>query len=303
VSKPDTKNMKTTLVNTSGIAKAKRPAKKANIVIAKSPLKWAGGKRLIVSKIAKLIGKHPRERLIEPFVGGGSVFLNLDFDAYLLADTNPDLINLFNQIKHNLGKFIELSQTYFSPEFNNEARYYETRQAFNTCREPLQRAALFLYLNRHGYNGLCRYNQKGEYNVPFGRYKKPYFPALELGHVQQRTKTAEFVCGDFSVVFEQAQPGDLIYCDPPYTPRGKTASFTAYSGTAFQQTDQLRLIESAMLAKERGITTIIANHSLPETLKMYAQADKIVKFDVARMISCKGEIRKPCEELMAIYKA
>lgn len=284
-------------------AKTKATAKKNTPSITKSPLKWAGGKRLLVSKIETLMGKHSATRLIEPFVGGGSVFLNLDFEEYLLADANPDLINFFMQLKENLPEFVALAHPYFTPQYNDETTYYETRKAFNACRTPLLRAVLFLYLNRHGYNGLCRYNQKGEYNVPFGRYKKPYFPMLELQHVKQRTERARFVCGDFSTVFEQAKSGDLIYCDPPYTPIGKTASFTAYSGTSFEHSDQLRLIELALMAKQRGITSIISNHCLPETIKMYHQANKIVKFDVARTISCKGEIRKPCKELMAIYKA
>ena len=278
-------------------------ANKASINITKSPLKWAGGKRLLVGKIANLVGKNKATRLIEPFVGGGSVFLNLNFEHYLLADANPDLIGFFNSLKHQLPNYIKEASAYFQPDYNNEAKYYEVRKAFNASTDVFTRSILFLYLNRHGYNGLCRYNQKGEYNVPFGRYKKPYFPRLELEHSHQRAQQAEFVSGDFSLAFAQAQKGDLIYCDPPYTPIGKTASFTAYSGDSFEYHDQLRLIDLALDAKTRGVTTIISNHCLQETLAMYQQADKIVTFDVARSISCKGKIRKPCKELMAIYKA
>ena len=282
-----------------------KPVKSLNtsLSIVKSPLKWAGGKRLLVHRIAKLIGKTKDTRLIEPFVGGGSVFLNLDFPEYLLVDTNQDLINLFEQVKNNLPQFLQNAEAYFSPEFNCETKYYQSRKIFNASKAPEERSALFLYLNRHGYNGLCRYNLKGEYNVPFGRYKKPYFPANELHYFHQRAQQANFACGDFSIAFERAQAGDIIYCDPPYTPIGKTASFTTYSGNSFGSSEQLRLVDLAIAAKSRGITTIISNHCLKETMSMYQHANKIVKFDVARTISCKGEIRKRCKELMAIYKA
>lgn len=256
-----------------------------------------------MGKIAKLVGKNKANRLIEPFVGGGSVFLNLDFEHYLLVDANPDLISFFNSLKYALPKYIKEASTYFQPDCNTETKYYEIRKAFNASTDAFTRSVLFLYLNRHGYNGLCRYNKKGEYNVPFGRYKKPYFPAFELEHSHGRAQQGEFVSGDFSLAFAQAQKGDLVYCDPPYTPIDKTASFTAYSGNSFEYPDQLRLIDLALDAKARGVTTIISNHCLKETLAMYQRADKIVTFDVARTISCKGKIRKPCKELMAIYKA
>lgn len=285
------------------VSSRKKILTKQTRLIHKSPLKWAGGKRLLVARIAKLIGKKKQNMLIEPFVGGGSVFLNMDFSRYLLVDTNRDLINFFTHIQQDLPAFINEAQIFFAPQFNQEDEYYKARKAFNSSQNSLQRAALFLYLNRHGYNGLCRYNSKGEYNVPFGRYKKPYFPIPELELVNQRAKYADFVCADFSSAFDTAKQGDIIYCDPPYTPIGKTANFTAYSGTSFTYTDQLRLIQMAMDARDKGVTTIISNHCLPETLKMYHQANKIVRFDVARTISCKGQIRKPCKELMAIYQA
>jgi DNA adenine methylase len=160
-----------------------------------------------------------------------------------------------------------------------------------------------LYLNRHGYNGLCRYNAKGGYNVPFGRYKKPYFPANELVHLSKRAQHAVFETGDFETAFLQAKAGDIVYCDPPYSPINETSSFTAYSGQKFTEFDQQRLVDVALLAKEKGVTTIIANHSLPQTLKLYQSSDKIVKFDVARNISCNGNVRKPTKELMAIYQS
>lgn len=121
-----------------------------NTLIIKSPLKWAGGKRKLVSDIHKLIPKIHTKRLIEPFVGGGSVFLNSDFDEYLLVDSNPDLIDLFNNIKRVPHEFIDASSSLFTSRYNNSEAYYQLREEFNQSKPSLRRSALFLYLNRHG---------------------------------------------------------------------------------------------------------------------------------------------------------
>lgn len=111
------------------------------------------------------------ECLIEPFVGAGSVFLNTDFSRYILADINSDLISLYNIVKTRTDEYVQASRELFMPETNQAEVYYRFREEFNASRDPFRRAVLFLYLNRFGYNGLCRYNLRGEFNVPFGRYK------------------------------------------------------------------------------------------------------------------------------------
>lgn len=272
--------------------------------LIKSPLKWAGGKRKLIHQIAKLVpSSNSQTRLIEPFVGGGSVFLNLHFEQYLLVDSNPDLIDLFTHIKRHHKRFIKAGQALFIPENNQPERYYALRAEFNETPSSLRRSILFLYLNRHGYNGLCRYNLKGGYNVPFGRYKKPYFPEFEINYFASKVANAEVITGDFTVAFQAARPGDIVYCDPPYTPINRTANFTAYSGKSFSEQDQQRLVDCILTAQENGVTSIISNHYLPFTRKLYANADKIMRLNVARNISCKGNIRKSCAELLAIYKA
>ena len=141
-------------------------------------LKWAGGKYALVDSIT---ARLPQGRvLVEPFVGAGSVFLNTDYEAYLLADINPDLIDFYNLLKSAPEAVIQQARALFCPVNNQRDAYFELRAAFNQCHEARERAALFLYLNRHGYNGLCRYNKKGGFNVPFGKYKAPYFPEAEL---------------------------------------------------------------------------------------------------------------------------
>lgn len=153
-------------------------------------LKWAGGKFPLLDDIKKHLPEG--ECLIEPFVGAGSVFLNTDFSRYILADINSDLIGLYNIVKLRTDEYVAAAREMFTPENNVAERYYLYRDEFNQSQDPLRRAVLFLYLNRHGYNGLCRYNLRGEFNVPFGRYKKPYFPKLSSIISPRRRKTPSF---------------------------------------------------------------------------------------------------------------
>lgn len=132
-------------------------------------LKWAGGKYPLLDDIKRHLPQG--ECLIEPFVGAGSVFLNTDFSRYILADINSDLISLYNIVKTRTDEYVQASRELFMPETNQAEVYYQFREEFNASQDPFRRAVLFLYLNRFGYNGLCRYNLRGEFNVPFGRYK------------------------------------------------------------------------------------------------------------------------------------
>ena len=145
-------------------------------------LKWAGGKYRLTSEIRQCLPPSLTSGacFVEPFVGAGSVFLNTDFERYLLADINPDLINLFNVVKADVNEYIRQTKALFlHPKANSKTFYYQQRQAFNQSNDQVERSVLFLYLNRFGFNGLCRYNQKLQYNVPFGRYKSHYFPETE----------------------------------------------------------------------------------------------------------------------------
>ncbi|VFS45670.1 DNA adenine methylase [Budvicia aquatica] len=162
---------------------------------SRSFLKWAGGKYPLVNEIREYLPRG--ECLIEPFVGAGSVFLNTDYDEYVLADINSDLINLYNIVKQRTDQVVQDSRELFTDEYNQEPVYYQLRTEFNQSRDPYRRALLFLYLNRHCYNGLCRYNLSGEFNVPFGRYKKPYFPETELYCFAEKAKRATFFCENY----------------------------------------------------------------------------------------------------------
>lgn len=116
------------------------------------------------------------------------MFLNTDFSRYILADINSDLISLYNIVKMRTDEYVQAARELFVPETNCAEVYYQFREEFNKSQDPFRRAVLFLYLNRYGYNGLCRYNLRGEFNVPFGRYKKPYFPEAELYHFAEKRR-------------------------------------------------------------------------------------------------------------------
>lgn len=268
----------------------------------RSPLKWAGGKSKLVDKIKKNLPLKNKKRLIEPFVGGGSVFLNMDFDEYLLVDMNKDLINLFNILKTNSSEFISQAEPYFQGNFNTAEKYYELRKAFNASNDPFYRSIIFLYMNRHGYNGLCRYNKSGGYNVPFGQYKKPYFPKTELEIFAEKAQKAEFMQGDYSIAFDKAKEGDVIYCDPPYLPINVTSNFTAYAGNAFNKDDQIQLVSCAEEARKNSIATLISNHDTDLAREIYSRATKLSTIEVQRSISQNSDGRVKISEIMALYK-
>lgn len=269
---------------------------------SRSFLKWAGGKKRVIGDILKILPVKGKKRLVEPFVGGGSVFLNIDFDEYLLIDMNKDLIALFNFIKNDAVQFIAEAEKYFHSQYNVSEQYYDLRKAFNDSIDPFYRSLIFLYMNRHCYNGLCRYNQSGGYNVPFGRYKNPYFPKAELEFFAKRAQKATFLQGDFETAFAQIKSGDVIYCDPPYSPINPTSNFTAYTGYSFTDEDQKRLVACAEMAKSKNIPTLISNHYVDFTRELYKDATKQKLFQVQRSISQKGKDRVKVEEILALYK-
>jgi DNA adenine methylase len=273
-----------------------------SIASMRSALKWAGGKKKVVHEIATLLPSKGRRRLVEPFVGGGSVFLNLDFDEYLLVDLNQDLISLFNIIKNEPTKFISDAEKFFNGDYNQQEKYYDFRKQFNQSTDSYERSLLFLYLNRHGYNGLCRYNKSGGYNVPFGRYKHPYFPKEELKYFSEKAQKATFIQGDFETAFSQLRADDVVYCDPPYSPINPTSNFTAYTGNSFTDEDQKRLVGYAELAKQKNIPTLISNHYVDFTRELYKGATKSKLFQVQRSISQKGKGRVKVQEILALYK-
>lgn len=263
-------------------------------------LKWAGGKYKILDKLqSKLL---PGSRLIEPFTGSGAVFLNVNYDSYLLADSNKDLIDLFQAVQSRGAEFVDYAGQLFTEQNNTEAAYYRLRAEFNTTQDAWRKSALFVYLNKHCFNGLCRYNAKGCFNVPYGWYAKPALPAAEILNFSERAVRAEFVVADFKATMIRAVAGDMVYCDPPYVPLDATANFTSYTAEGFGLQQQQELATAANELAARGVNVLVSNHATDLTRELYAGA-QVTEFEVQRFISCKGENRKKVKEILAFFPA
>jgi DNA adenine methylase len=219
-----------------------------------------------------------------------------------VADSNPDLINLYRRLVAEGEDFIRYCRRLFTPAHNNAERYYALRDQFNRLRDGRRRQALFLYLNRHCYNGLCRYNSRGELNMPFGRFKRPYFPDQEMRAFAAAGQRAEFIVAGFRDTMKLARRGDVVYCDPPYVPLSRTAHFTDYHVGGFDWNDQILLAETAQALAGRGVQVVISNHDIAAIRDLYADAGaRISHFKVQRNISRDSTNRKPVGELLAVF--
>ena len=209
---------------------------------------------------------------------------------------------LYNQLRKGKKRFIDYTDALFIEENNCEDNYYGFRDEFNLCKDNQRRAALFVYLNRHCYNGLCRYNSKGVFNTPFGRYKQPRLPRKEMQYFIDAAKHASFACADYQDTMDKSEKGDVVYCDPPYVPLSATSYFTDYHVGGFNWDDQILLAEKAAQLAERDVRVVISNHDTKEIRKLYKKGKaKISAFDVQRNISCDANNRNKVRELLAIF--
>lgn len=282
-------------------AKKKRaPARKiADDKYPRSFLKWAGGKYSVLDEVLAMLPAG--DRLIEPFVGSGTVFINAGFKRNLLGDVNPDLINLFIQLQGSPDAVIKTAYQLERGCISGKA-HDAIRTEFNGREaHAVRHAALFLALMRTSYNGLCRYNQKGLFNVGWNKKGEAnYFPMDELAHFTGMQKEMTFMCAGFEDVIAQAGEGDVVFCDPPYEPLPDEAGFTAYSGTSFTFADQVRLVESLVVARDRGAKVVITNSSAPAILHLYiSNGFRIAPLATRRSVSCKSETRKTVNDIIA----
>lgn len=287
--------------------------------MAKPILKWAGGKRQLLEEIRS---RFPEEynHYHEPLFGGGAVFFDLEPENGSINDTNTRLINFYRQVRDNPDELLEILTTFEDPEsepdpnkeFAEESRkgkeiknyYYQQRELFNRrpCGEdfdPLEEAALLLYLNRTCYNGLYRENSSGGFNVPIGRYTNPdWIREDEIYTASKVLENTEIRNEDFSYILHEAEEDDLIYFDPPYKPMSSTAYFTDYSAEGFDQKDQERLLEATKELDERGVYFISSNSGV--TYDMYDEAGFLVEIEGAtRAINSDAENRDEVDEIIA----
>jgi DNA adenine methylase len=250
------------------------------------PLKWAGGKRWQIPHLKPYWEREHHRRLVEPFCGGLAVALGLMPKRALLNDVNPHLINFYGWLKRGLRISIEMRY--------DEPLFYRHRSRFNellrTSRHTTREAAsLFYYLNRTAYNGLCRFNQSGEFNVPFGRYV-----TINYRHTFPDYKKLfadwQFSTGRFDKI--KLRSNDFVYADPPYD-----VEFTQYAKDGFDWADQILTAE--LLAKHDG-PVILSNQATPRIIELYRDLGfKLIKLDAPRRISCTGD-RTRAKEVLAL---
>jgi len=261
------------------------PAVAAAAVSApRPPLKWAGGKRWQIPHLLPMWEAHRQRRLVEPFCGGLAVALGLNPQRALLNDANPHLISFYRWLQRGLELSLKLS--------NSKRTYYQHRERFNALlaageHESAEAAGLFYYLNRTGYNGLCRFNSRGVFNVPFGRYKT-------IGYVSDfsvyREAFADWTFTNTDVEAVKLERGDFVYADPPYD-----VEFTHYSRGGFSWDDQTRTAE--WLARHRG-PVVLVNQATDRVEALYRKLGFAIQYlDAPRRISCTGD-RTPAREIL-----
>ena len=236
----------------------------------KTPLKWVGSKFRVLPQLLPHLPEG--KRLVEPFAGSCSVMLNTEYDEYLIGDVNPDLIALYKAIAANPYDVIDWARILFE-NYNHAAGYYINRDSFNHNDDPAWRPALFLYLNRHCFNGLCRYNKAGSFNVPYGKYKKPYFPEAEILAFAEKARRATFVCSSYVHTLGMVAEGDVVYCDPPYLTVG--GNFTAYHESGFNLMDHGKLSRKLRQLASAGVTVVASNSDLELVHHLYSGFERI----------------------------
>jgi DNA adenine methylase len=249
------------------------------------PLKWAGGKRWLVPHLEPLWRPHQQRRYIELFCGGLAVALGLQPQRAVLNDLNPHLINFYAQLRRGLSMEIEARY--------DEKLFYAHRARFNELiknggARTGEAAQLFYYLNRTCFNGLCRFNQSGEFNVPFGQYKTVNY-ATDFHLYRKLFRRWSFTNKDLAQL--SIERDDFIYADPPYD-----VEFTTYSTGGFSWDDQIRTAE--LLAKHRG-PVLLSNQATRRIVDLYRSLKFNLKFlDAPRRISCNGN-RETAREVLA----
>jgi DNA adenine methylase len=248
-------------------------------------LKWAGGKRWLVPRLLPLWKSENSQRLVEPFCGGLAVAMGLMPREALLNDINPHLINFYRWLRRRLSSSV--------PMLNSPECFHENRERFNQLLSEekgasSEAAALFYYLNRTGYNGLCRFNQSGRFNVPFGRYRSIIY-AKDFSAYQKVFRNWRFAVHDFERL--ELRRTDFVYADPPYD-----VQFTQYSKGGFAWDDQVRAAE--WLAEHKG-PVVLSNQATDRIVKLYEKLGYSLQFlKGRRMISCTGD-RTPALEVLA----
>lgn len=260
-------------------------------------IKWAGGKSQLMPAISKQfpagdeIGKY-----FEPFLGGAAVFFHLEHPRSFLSDSNNDLVELYRVVQQNVEELIDALRAHR----NERDHFYRVRSQDPSDLSPVARAARLIFLNKTCFNGLYRVNSKGQFNVPFGRYKNPAICDAEgLRTASLALQKAEISNADFESVLGRAQPRDFIYFDPPYHPINKTSSFTSYTSGRFGEEEQRRLAGTYRQLAARGCFVMLSNSDTPLIRDLYENFH-MREIQANRAINSKPDGRGKITELLIV---
>lgn len=260
-------------------------------------LKWVGGKRKLLPELEKRIF-NDYLTYYELFMGGAALFWHLKPQKAVLTDINSELVNTYRCIQRDVENLIvDLQKHYYDREY-----YYQIRNCDRTSKyatwTDIQRASRFIFLNKTCFNGLYRVNSKGQYNVPFGKYKNPKIvDADNLRACSQALQNTEIICGSFLDLESRITPQDFVYLDPPYIPLNATSNFTNYSSQGFDTKMQIELRNFCNRLDRQGVRFMLSNSSAPLIFDLYSDF-KIELVDMARSINSKGDKRGKIEEVL-----
>jgi len=254
---------------------------------AKPVLKWAGGKRQL---LPQLVARMPKQynTFHEPFLGGGALYFHVQPERSVIADANPELINLYKVIANQLDPLIASLKKH-----KNESDYFYALRAKNAeALSTVEAASRTLYLNRTCFNGLYRVNKKGQFNVPFGKYANPNFcDEPTLRRAQQLLRRSTILCGDYkNVLQEHTQSGDFVFLDPPYYPISDSSDFKRYTKEQFREQDHIDLAHEVAQLQDKGCSVLLTNSNSDLVLDLYKDY-KIDVIDTKRNINSRAKLR------------
>ena len=294
---------------------------KQKVVELKPFVKWVGGKGQLIEQLEKYIptdGEKVFTKYAEPLVGGGALLFYIlskyNFESLYISDTNVELINAYNVVKNNvdalIDKLTEMQLAFIPMDENGRKYYYYTaRDRFNflcvSDETAVEKAALFIFLNKTCFNGLYRVNKKGQFNVPMGAYKNPTIcDETNLRSVSEALQNVTIVCGDYTLSKDFIDKKTFVYIDPPYRPISETAGFTAYNVDCFDDNEQIRLAKFIDEIDTCGAKLLLSN-SDPQNIdpkdKFFEELYKsytISKVEAARSINSKADGRGKIKELI-----
>lgn len=267
-------------------------------------LKWVGGKRQLLANIMPLINKNC-STYVEPFVGGGAVFFELQPNKAIINDYNAELINVYKVVRDFPEELINLLEDHNRE--NSEEYYYELRALDRnekyTEMNNIEKAARIIYLNKTCYNGLYRVNSAGQFNSPYGRYKNPNIVnATTIRAMSKYLRNPKIIIkqGDYRDVLRGLRKGAFVYLDPPYMPISSSSSFTGYTENGFSYEQQVALKEECDKLKEKRISFLQSNSDCPEIRELYKEYD-IKKVQAKRSINSDANKRGEISEVLIYY--